>query len=361
MLNFGETIKSKREAKGLTQKQLAEKLFVSDKAISRWENNYSYPDITLLLEIAKVLEFDYQELLEGQSYVQKKMNKKRKQKNLLIILSLVLVAVCLMFVFYMNKRNSNLGKDVHGVDFISSCKWKDMYGSDGIGNAFLEKTYTDYQQNKILEYLNVDEWEEILELPSTATCKYFINFDNDLKIESYKIYADNNQAYAVLDYTINNHKSRWFSKITQYETIYQCNSDLSNLLDFIYKLTAYNFEYNHEMINNTNFRRLTEDEILNMDEALYSYSPAFEVLGGKLLLSKNGPFYLYFSSQSQNISEISFVDGIVYLTGQPRIYSNPYVCIYEITDPDNIHEIHYNGERIFGYGVDYRHNETKEY
>ena len=64
MLSFGDTIRSKREAKGWTQKELGQKLYVSDKAISRWENNRSYPDITLLLEIANVLEFDYQELID---------------------------------------------------------------------------------------------------------------------------------------------------------------------------------------------------------------------------------------------------------------------------------------------------------
>ena len=54
MLEFGQTIKAKREQKGLTQKQLGQLLYVSDKTVSRWENNQIYPDITMLPEIARI-------------------------------------------------------------------------------------------------------------------------------------------------------------------------------------------------------------------------------------------------------------------------------------------------------------------
>ena len=86
MLEFGQTIKAKREQKGLTQKQLGQLLYVSDKTVSRWENNQIYPDITMLLDISRVLEIDYQELIEGSDYIEKKkakqyMNSLRLQKN----------------------------------------------------------------------------------------------------------------------------------------------------------------------------------------------------------------------------------------------------------------------------------------
>ena len=72
MLEFGQTIKERREQKGLTQKQLGQLLYVSDKTVSRWENNQIYPDITMLLDISKVLEIDYQQLIEGSDYIEKK-------------------------------------------------------------------------------------------------------------------------------------------------------------------------------------------------------------------------------------------------------------------------------------------------
>jgi len=52
---FGEKISSLRKAKGLTQAQLAEILNVSNKTISRWETGEGYPEITLLVPLAKTL------------------------------------------------------------------------------------------------------------------------------------------------------------------------------------------------------------------------------------------------------------------------------------------------------------------
>lgn len=46
--SFGESLVEFRKAKGMTQKDLAEKLNVSDKAISRWETGKNYPDIETL-------------------------------------------------------------------------------------------------------------------------------------------------------------------------------------------------------------------------------------------------------------------------------------------------------------------------
>lgn len=61
----GTTIKSLREKRGLTQAQLAERLCVSDKAVSKWETGAGYPDITLLEPIAAALCVSVAELLAG--------------------------------------------------------------------------------------------------------------------------------------------------------------------------------------------------------------------------------------------------------------------------------------------------------
>ena len=62
----GATIRALREQKGLTQAQLAERLFVSDKTVSKWENGKGYPDIVLLESIAEALGASVAELLSGQ-------------------------------------------------------------------------------------------------------------------------------------------------------------------------------------------------------------------------------------------------------------------------------------------------------
>lgn len=63
----GGVIRELREKKGLTQAELAEKLFVSDKAVSKWEMGKGYPDITLLEPIAKALDISVSELLAGRT------------------------------------------------------------------------------------------------------------------------------------------------------------------------------------------------------------------------------------------------------------------------------------------------------
>ena len=62
---FGSFIREKRLEQGLTQKELAEKLILSESAISKWESGKSYPDITLVPEICKALDVSEHELIRG--------------------------------------------------------------------------------------------------------------------------------------------------------------------------------------------------------------------------------------------------------------------------------------------------------
>ena len=63
-VKFGAFISELRKEKGITQKELAQQLYLSDKAISKWETGHSVPDITLLVPLAEILEVTVTELLE---------------------------------------------------------------------------------------------------------------------------------------------------------------------------------------------------------------------------------------------------------------------------------------------------------
>ena len=63
--NTGALIAQRRKALGMTQKQLAERLLISDKAVSKWENGASYPEVTLLPPLAQILGITVDELLAG--------------------------------------------------------------------------------------------------------------------------------------------------------------------------------------------------------------------------------------------------------------------------------------------------------
>ncbi|MCQ2572918.1 MAG: helix-turn-helix domain-containing protein [Treponema sp.] len=62
----GQIIKNARKKKGMTQKQLAEAISVTDKAVCKWERGHGCPDITLLSQLSKVLEIDIQSILRGE-------------------------------------------------------------------------------------------------------------------------------------------------------------------------------------------------------------------------------------------------------------------------------------------------------
>jgi len=65
----GAMIRRLREEQGLTQLQLAEKLNVSDKSISKWENAHGYPDISLIEPLAAALGVSVIELLSGENVI----------------------------------------------------------------------------------------------------------------------------------------------------------------------------------------------------------------------------------------------------------------------------------------------------
>ncbi|MBR3873250.1 MAG: helix-turn-helix domain-containing protein [Clostridia bacterium] len=62
----GAVIRELREKKGMTQADLAQRLFVSDKTVSKWENGKGYPDISLLDPIAKLFGVSIAELVSGE-------------------------------------------------------------------------------------------------------------------------------------------------------------------------------------------------------------------------------------------------------------------------------------------------------
>lgn len=64
-IEFGRFIAQQRKAVGLTQKELAKRLLVTDKAVSRWENGHGYPDIETLENLSKALEISLVELMHS--------------------------------------------------------------------------------------------------------------------------------------------------------------------------------------------------------------------------------------------------------------------------------------------------------
>ena len=65
-IKIGKFIADERKRKGYTQKQLSEKLEISDKTISKWERGNGFPEVSLLLPLCNELEITVNELLSGE-------------------------------------------------------------------------------------------------------------------------------------------------------------------------------------------------------------------------------------------------------------------------------------------------------
>lgn len=76
---IGEFIKEQRALKNLTQKQLSEKLGVTDKAVSRWETGKGIPDVSLLIPLSEVLEVSVNEILIGETIEEEKKIEKYEE------------------------------------------------------------------------------------------------------------------------------------------------------------------------------------------------------------------------------------------------------------------------------------------
>ena len=75
---IGKFIAKLRKEKGFTQKELAEKLNITDKAVSKWENGKSLPDILIIPNLCKELEITVNDLLNGEVISMENYEKQMK-------------------------------------------------------------------------------------------------------------------------------------------------------------------------------------------------------------------------------------------------------------------------------------------
>ena len=78
-VKIGSFISERRKAAGLTQAQLAERLNITDRAVSKWENGKSMPDSSIMLELCSELHITVNDLLSGEVVTMDKHNEKTEK------------------------------------------------------------------------------------------------------------------------------------------------------------------------------------------------------------------------------------------------------------------------------------------
>ncbi len=73
----GMMISSLRKERGMTQLELAEKMGVTDKAVSKWERDLSFPDINSIPKLAEIFEVSVDELMQGKTETKESMSSNK--------------------------------------------------------------------------------------------------------------------------------------------------------------------------------------------------------------------------------------------------------------------------------------------
>ena len=106
--NLGNTISKLRKEKNMTQQELAEKLNITDKAVSKWERGLSYPDITSISKLAKILDVDSSYLIDLCKKEESKnpyQNKEEKEKliNFILLIIPFSLSIASLVLSFLNK------------------------------------------------------------------------------------------------------------------------------------------------------------------------------------------------------------------------------------------------------------------
>ena len=118
-MEFNEKLQQLRKKKGLTQEELAQKLYVSRTAISKWESGKGYPSIDSLKEIAKFFAVTIDELLSTEevlSLAQEDSKQKESHQRDLVFSLLDLSTAMLLFLPFFGQKIDGI---IEGVSLLS--------------------------------------------------------------------------------------------------------------------------------------------------------------------------------------------------------------------------------------------------
>ena len=201
MEQIGSIIKDIRKKNNLTQNEFASILGVTFQAVSKWENDKSIPDITILKEISNKFNVDLNYLISG-----KKVNINKKsffKKNMIIItvIIFIIISVCLFLFFHKhNYEFKTLNRETKDIKVTGSITYDESKSSIYLNVDYNADDTQKYSYIKCTLYekhqdiLNVISEKEYLEKTPVSLKEYLkmISFVIDNYSPSCKYYKDSN-------------------------------------------------------------------------------------------------------------------------------------------------------------------------
>ncbi|MBQ2909666.1 MAG: helix-turn-helix transcriptional regulator [Bacilli bacterium] len=272
----GIIISDARKKVKMTQKDLADKLYVSDKAVSKWERGLCFPDISVLIPLTEILNISLYDLLRGEKVNKKEVEEtlkntinysnseiNRKKKKYIIISSIivfVIVFTSIVSLVFINKNN-----DINAIvdrDTIHTINYYSKY-----------KTTIDNTNGEKLELI-------VMKLPLRWKERQFDVSDDTIKISYGVSYKDVVRAYDDENYVKE-------AMINIASVIFTTVSDVSSVeiryTDYKYSISkeklqrAYDILSFDEVIENDNWvklvtKRLIDDDFVNNTFKLFNKS-----------------------------------------------------------------------------------------
>ena len=272
----GIIISDARKKLKMTQKDLADKLYISDKAVSKWERGLCFPDIAVLIPLTEILNISLYDLLRGEKVNKKEVEEtlkntikysnneiKRKKKKYIIISSIIILIIVFISIISLIFINKN--KDIIGIidrDTIYTINHYSEY-----------KTTIDNTDGEKLELI-------IMKLPLKWKERQFDVSDEIVKINYSVSYKDIVKAYDDENYVKE-------AMINNASVIFTTVSDVNfveiRYTDYKYSISreelqkAYDILSFDEVIENDNWvklvtKKLIDDEFVNDTFKLFNKS-----------------------------------------------------------------------------------------
>ena len=187
LVKIGKYIAGKRKALGMTQKQLAEKLNMSDKSVSKWERGICLPDVSVYMELCGILGISINEFLAGEdidaenvekksedNIIQVTKDSKKKQKNLKSILAVVttfaVIMVLVLGAVFVHKVMQPKNY-ITAVD-RTSAEMKTAELLSGTDGAYLFNFYVKEEYKTLTIYLSEYQAGELINKSKVADLDY---------------------------------------------------------------------------------------------------------------------------------------------------------------------------------------------
>ena len=272
----GIIISDARKKLNMTQKELADKLFVLDKAVSKWERGLCFPDISVLIPLTEILNISLYDLLRGEKVNKKEVEEtikntinysnseiKRKKKKYITISSIIISIIVLTSIISLIFINKN--KDISAIvdrDTIHTINYYSDY-----------KTTLDNNDGEKLELI-------IMKLPLRWKERQFVVSDDTIKINYGVSYKDVVKAYNDENYVkeaMINIASVIFTTVSDVEVIEIKYTDYKYSISKEDLQKAYNILDFEEVIENDNWvkivtSKLIDDEFVNDTFKLFNKS-----------------------------------------------------------------------------------------